>query len=73
MKRSPVSNSSNVIEVGHDPDKNILEVKFKSGGVYQYAGVDADKHKAMMSADSVGGFFHANVKATHKHTKIDSE
>lgn len=72
VKRSPVTNSSNVLEVGHDPDKNLLEVMFKGGGVYQYHGVDADKHAALMSADSVGSFFHANVKGAHKYTKVDS-
>lgn len=73
MKRSPVNGSSNIVEVGHDPDAHVLEIKFKDGGIYRYAGVDADKHAAMLKADSVGKFFHANVKGTHKHTKVDSE
>ena len=72
MKRSPVKGSSNVLECGHDPDKNVLEVMFKGGGVYQYHGVDADKHAAMLKADSVGSFFHANIKNAHKFTKVDS-
>ena len=71
MKRTPVNGSSNVLEVGHDPDANVLEVKFKGGGVYRYEDVDPDKHKAMMAADSIGGFIHANIKGVHKHSKVD--
>ena len=73
MKRSPVKGSSNVLEVGHDPDTSTMEVLFKGGSVYQYHGVDVDKHAAMLKADSVGKFFHANVKNAHKFTKVDSE
>ena len=72
MKRTPVNGSSNILEIGHDPDANVLEVQFKNGGVYRYADVDQDKHKALMSADSIGGFIHANIKGKHPHTKVDS-
>lgn len=68
MKRTPVS-SSNIVSIGHDPDTNTLEVEFSGGNVYTYHGVDADKHAAMMKADSVGGFLHANIKGVHKFTK----
>lgn len=68
MKRVPVK-SGNVASVGYDPDTNTLEVEFLNGGVYTYHGVDADKHAALMKADSVGGFLNANVKGTHKFSK----
>ena len=70
MKMTPVE-SSNIREIGHDADTNTLAVRFKNGGLYNYAGVDADKHTALMKADSVGAFIHANIKGVHKHTKID--
>lgn len=69
MKRQPVT-SSNIVSVGHDPEKDELHVEFRGGNVYIYSGVDADKHAAMMKADSVGGFFHANIKGGgYKFTK----
>jgi len=71
MKRTPVK-SSNILEVGHDPETSTLEILFKNGGVYRYAGVDADKHAALMKADSVGAFVHANIKGHHAHSKVDS-
>ena len=72
VKLTPIKGSSNILEVGHDADTNTLGVRFKDGKLYHYAGVDADKHAAMLKADSVGGFFHANVKNAHKFTKVDS-
>jgi len=71
MKRTPVK-SSNISEVGFDPDTSTLAVLYKNGTLYHYAGVDADKHAALLKAPSIGGFVHANVKGVHKHTKVDS-
>ena len=58
--------SSNIEAIGHDPETNTLTVRFKGGNVYHYEGVDADKHKALMGASSVGSHFHANIKNLHK-------
>ena len=75
MKRTPVT-SSNISEIGHDPHENVLERKYKNGGIYRYAGVDADKHAAMMDpkkTPSIGAFVHANIKGVHPYTRADSE
>jgi KTSC domain len=63
--------SSNIDAVAHSPESSELHVRFKNGGVYKYAGVDADKHKALMAADSVGSYIHKNIKGVHAHTKVD--
>lgn len=68
MQRSPVQ-SSNIVSVGHDPNSNTLEVEFKGGSVYTYHDVDADKHAALMAAESVGSHFHQHIKTQHKFTK----
>jgi hypothetical protein len=62
--------SSNIDAVGHDPETNTLHVRFKNGGTYAYQGVDAEKHSALMSADSVGAFLHAHIKGKHAHSKV---
>jgi len=61
MKRSPVS-SSNLSEVGYDPATSTLEIAFKQGGVYQYAGVPTNIYKGLMSAASHGRYFDAYIK-----------
>jgi hypothetical protein len=72
MDRVPVT-SSNIASVGHDPATNTLEIEFKGGGVYHYAGVDAAKHAALVNASSVGGHFHQHIKPSHAHTKLDKQ
>jgi len=61
MNRIPVT-SSHLASVAYDQATNTLEVEFEQGGVYQYYGVPAAVHAALMVASSVGTYFAANVK-----------
>jgi hypothetical protein len=73
MKRIPVK-SSNIAEVGYDEGTKILEIQFKSGGVYQYAGVEPYTHADLIGAESIGRFVNQNiVKAGFKAQKMDPE
>ena len=69
MERKSVT-SSNVKSVGYDPEKQLLEVEFAGGGVYQYENVSPDAHKAMMAAKSIGSHVHAHIKPKHKFKKL---
>lgn len=68
MKLTPVQ-SSNIKAIGHDADKNELHVQFQSGTTHVYSGVDADKHNALVNADSIGSHFHHHVKSSHASRK----
>jgi hypothetical protein len=48
MHRIETPSSSNVKSAGYHAESRILEVEFKSGGVYRYEPVDADAWEAMM-------------------------
>lgn len=63
--------SSHIKEIGHDPVTNTLKVHFADGGKYHFKGVSAEKHAALMAAESVGSHFHKNIKGSHEHTKLD--
>jgi hypothetical protein len=69
MERKPVE-SSNIESVGYDKATKVLEVKFKSGSVYQYTNVPPEKHKALVEADSVGGYFSANIKEHYSYKRV---
>ena len=69
MNHIPVK-SSHIKSVGHDPETNTLAVTFHSGGVYHYHGVPKEKHDAMLRADSVGKYLEANIKGTHRHSRV---
>ena len=63
-------NSSNIQQVSYDPATQRMTIAFTTGGTYEYSGVQPDKFLAMQSAESVGGYFHRQVKGRHQHTKI---
>jgi len=68
IERIPVQ-SSNVKSVGHDANTNTSAVEFKDGSVYHYHDVPKDVHDGLVAAKSVGGYIHANIKGTYKHSK----
>ena len=59
--------SSNIESAGHDGQHAFI--KFKDGDVYQYSDVPASVFTDMMQADSVGSFFHKNIKGKYTSKK----
>ncbi|MBB5411865.1 hypothetical protein HDG34_005831 [Paraburkholderia sp. HC6.4b] len=59
--------SSQIHSIGHDPEKNILAVRFKNKGgapssLYQYSNFHADEFEQFASAESIGSHFHKHIK-----------
>ena len=65
--------SSNVKAVGYDAEEKTLQVEFKSGGVYQYAGVQPEMYADLMKAESIGRFVSQVVRAGRRGLRIDEE
>jgi KTSC domain len=68
VKMTPVG-SSNIKAIGRDGDK--LRVEFFSGSTWEYD--DASHHYDKMldsSCQSVGKYFHANVRNNHTGRKV---
>jgi hypothetical protein len=61
MERLPVK-SSNIRSVGHDPQKNLMEVEFGNGRIYEYSDVNADEVAALLRAPSIGSHFASILK-----------
>lgn len=61
VQRQPVS-SSTIASVGYDPDRHLLEIEFKKGGVYDYFGVPHALFDQLMAAASHGSFFHHHIR-----------
>jgi hypothetical protein len=70
MDRQPVK-STNVKSVGYDAEKNVLEVEFKSGGVYQYADVPPIMYSNLLAAPSIGAYVAKVVRAARKGVRMD--
>lgn len=69
MEREPVS-SSNLVSVGYDTASETLEIEFKTTGVYQYLNVPQFVWGRLMTADSVGKFFNAEIKNAYPCVKV---
>jgi len=69
MEREQVS-SSNLVSIGYEPESETLEVEFKTSGVYQYFNVPMFMHERLMTADSVGKFFNAEIKNAYPCSKV---
>ena len=53
--------SSNLLAVGYDPSRQLLEVAFRNGSVYQYFGVPESEYCGLMAAPSKGQYFNAHI------------
>lgn len=62
--------SSNIEGVGYDPATKTLRIQFRGGCTYDYANVPAEKHKALIDAESVGKHFHQHIRNKHKFLKV---
>jgi hypothetical protein len=62
--------SSNLRSVGYDPATVVLEVEFRSDGIYQYFGVPAGVYGGLMQAGSKGRYFHAFIRDAYAYQKM---
>lgn len=69
VDRQPVT-SSNIASVGYDDAAQALEVEFLNGSIYQYFGVPSAVHSALLSADSVGGYFSRSIKNSYQFVRL---
>ncbi len=69
MIRQPVS-STNIRSIGYDSESQTLEIEFRSGGIYQYIKVPESLYNALLSASSIGSFFHRYIKDKFQWRKI---
>jgi hypothetical protein len=69
MKRTPVQ-SSNLKNVGFDPRTKTLEIGFRSGRVYRYTGVSAQRHKALMAAPSKGKYHWKAIRNNLPYVRV---
>lgn len=69
MDRVPVE-SSNIVSVGYEPARYLLEIEFQSGAVYQYARVPSHIHQGLMQAESKGFYFLHFIRDLYPTTKL---
>ena len=69
FKHKQVVESSNIAKVMHDGTD--LYLLFNSGVTYRYENVPEHLYHSLVSASSVGSFFHKYVKGQYRYNKVD--
>jgi hypothetical protein len=69
MERTKVK-SSNLASIGYDNEKQILEIEFKHGSIYQCFDVPHDEYKSLMKAESHGKYFINKIRDVYSYIKI---
>jgi len=72
MEMIETPSSSNVAAIGYDAESSKMQVRFKSGGTYSYAGVQQEAFDAARNAESVGKYIAHNIKGNFPSTKIEA-
>jgi KTSC domain-containing protein len=67
MQRTAVQSSS-LHSVGYE--NRVLEIRFHSGGTYQYFDVPAQVHQAFMAAPSKGRFFSERIRDAYRYARL---
>lgn len=49
---------------------NIMRIIFTSGNIFDYYGIDQKVFEEFVKAESVGKFFHANIKDKYQYEKV---
>ena len=62
--------SRDIAIIGYEPETSTLEIAFRTGSVYRYAGVPEDVHRAFMAASSYGLYFRDHIREKYKAEKI---
>lgn len=57
--------SSNLDAMRYDPAEKLLQVRFKSGRTYDFAGVPQDIADGLENAGSPGAYFNSAIKGVY--------
>ncbi|MEZ5007967.1 MAG: KTSC domain-containing protein [Chitinophagales bacterium] len=72
MKRKAIT-STELAAVGYDNDKEILEVEFKNGAVYQFQEVPEYEYSAMLKAPLPAKYFNTYIRNDYEFKRLENE
>ncbi len=62
--------STEIEWIGYDNKREMLQVEFIEGKIYQYDGVPESVYKAFLDATSHGAFFEDFVKSRYPYRRV---
>jgi hypothetical protein len=70
MERQEVE-STTMRSVGYNQTKQILEIEFQSGMIYQYLDIPPAIYKELLEAESKGRYFNSEIRDTYEFVRVD--
>lgn len=61
MQLIPIT-SSNLSQIGYDPDTMTMQIMFKNGSLYAYQNVEPETYDAMINGGDPGRYFAEIIK-----------
>jgi hypothetical protein len=62
--------SSTFVTVAYDEARELLQLQFCNWAVYQYSGVPASVHQALLDAPSKGRYFNISIRGCFPYRRI---
>ena len=62
--------STNLSRIRYDDSKNILEIEFEGGRVYQFFDVPKQVFEGLLNAESKGKFFREQIKGHYRYARV---
>lgn len=53
--------SDAVDAIGYDESEKLLDIEFTGGEIYRYENVPPEEYRALMAADSIGGYVNRRI------------
>jgi KTSC domain len=57
--------------IGYDPERQLLQIEFKNGSVYEYEGVDEETWEDMLLTNSPGRYYNREIKGNYRSRRLD--
>lgn len=70
MERQEVE-STTMRSVGYNQAKQVLEIEFQSGMIYQYLDIPSAIYKELLEAESKGRYFNSEIRDTYEFIRVD--
>ncbi len=64
--------STTLATVAYDDAQELLQLQFRSRAVYQYYGVPAPVHEALLRAPSKGSYFNRAIRGRFPHRLVSN-
>ena len=62
--------SSVMRSVGYDASRQILEIAFHSGRIYQYFDVPPEVYRGLLEAASKGRYFREHIRPVYRYERL---